>query len=103
MTEQEAIKELRYQEDMRAKGISYQINNLVISTAISALEEIQQYRTLGTVGDIKKIIAFLSLDGETGLIDDMNLLNQYRMLGSIEELREAREKYLLDERSKGRK
>ena len=42
--------------------------------------------------EIKKIIAFLSLDGETGLIDDANLLNQYRMLGTAKELRESKEK-----------
>lgn len=35
----EAIYELRYQEDMRAKGIPYQVSNLVIYTAISALEK----------------------------------------------------------------
>ncbi len=60
--------------------------------AIEAIKKLQRYRALGTVEDIKKIIAFLSLDGETGLIDDANLLNQYRMLGTVEELREAKEK-----------
>ena len=35
----EAIYELHYQEDMRAKGIPYQVSNLVIYTAISALEK----------------------------------------------------------------
>lgn len=35
----EAIYELHYQEDMRAKGIPHQVSNLVIYTAISALEK----------------------------------------------------------------
>ena len=36
---EKAIEELKYQEDMRGKGISYQVDNLVINTAISALEQ----------------------------------------------------------------
>ncbi len=31
---------------------------------LNAFEELERYRALGTVEDIKKIIAFLSLDGE---------------------------------------
>ena len=49
MTESECIEELLYQEKMRGKGISYQVNNLVIKTAVDALNEIQQYRAIGTV------------------------------------------------------
>lgn len=36
---EKAIEELKYQEDMRAKGIDYQVDNLVINTVISALEK----------------------------------------------------------------
>lgn len=91
MTEQEAIEFLKgyTDEDVYTEKC---IN--AHKTAISALEEIQQYRALGTVDDIKKIIGFLSLDGEKGLIDDATLLNQYRMLGTVEELKEAREKQI---------
>lgn len=39
MTPEEAIKELKYQEKMRSKGIDYRVNNLVIYEAISALEK----------------------------------------------------------------
>lgn len=39
MTAQEAIKELRYQENMRAEGEHYQVSNLVIFEAIEALEK----------------------------------------------------------------
>lgn len=47
---QRAIEELRYQEDMRGKGIPYQVDSLVIATAISAMQELQQYRQIGTLG-----------------------------------------------------
>lgn len=47
---QRAIEELRYQEDMRGKGIPYQVDNLVIATAISAMQELKQYRQIGTLG-----------------------------------------------------
>ena len=39
MTNEEAIAELRYQKDMREKGLIYQVSNAVIDTAISALEK----------------------------------------------------------------
>lgn len=39
MTPQGAIKELKYQEKMRSKGIDYRVNNVVINEAISALEK----------------------------------------------------------------
>ena len=34
-----AIDELKYQEDMRSKGIGYQVDNLVIYEAVRALEK----------------------------------------------------------------
>lgn len=107
MTEQEAIEQLKCDMGLitfnpdNGENISVEcLNDLNRATyeadkiAISALEEIQQYKSLGTVKDIKKIINFLSLNDETGLIDDATLLNQYRMLGSVEELKEAREKQI---------
>ena len=39
MTKEQAIKQLKYQEDMRVKDIDYRVNNLVIETAIEALEK----------------------------------------------------------------
>ena len=39
MTKEQAIKDLKYQEKMRAKDIDYRVNNLVIATAIEALEK----------------------------------------------------------------
>lgn len=56
MTEKEAIEALLYQEDMRAEGLDYQVNNLVIAKAVKALEEIQQYRAIGTVEECREAI-----------------------------------------------
>ena len=39
MTNEKAISKLRYQKDMREKGLTYQVSNAVIDTAISALEK----------------------------------------------------------------
>lgn len=39
MTNEKAISELRYQKDIREKGLIYQVSNAVIDTAISALEK----------------------------------------------------------------
>ena len=40
---QKAIDELKYQNKMWAKGIDYQVNNLVISEAVDALERKADY------------------------------------------------------------
>ena len=39
MTYEEALKEIKYQEDMRSKGIDYQVNNLVVAKIVEALEK----------------------------------------------------------------
>ena len=54
MTENEAIEELLYQEDMRGKGIDYQVNNLVIAASVKALREIQQYKAIGTAEECRE-------------------------------------------------
>lgn len=59
-------------------------NILILETAISALEEIQQYQALGTVEDLK---ALRSME-----IEEWKKLKQYGELGTVEELREAMEK-----------
>ena len=56
------------------------------------LEEIQQYRAIGTVEEIKKVVRFLSMDNDNGIIEDLQLLNQYQLIGTVEECREAMEK-----------
>lgn len=98
MTEQEKEIErvIKYIRSCRDAGIdtTITIDKNKSHFILNALEEIQQYRALGTVEDIKKIINFLSLNDETGLIDDATLLNQYRMLGTVEELKEARGKQI---------
>lgn len=56
MTEKEAIEALLYQEDMRGEGFDYQVNNLVIAKAVKALEEIRQYRAIGTVEECREAV-----------------------------------------------
>lgn len=62
------------------------------NVCVSTLEEIQQYRAIGTVEEIKKVVQFLSLDNDNGIIEDLQLLNKYQFIGTVEECREAREK-----------
>lgn len=62
------------------------------NVCVSTLEEIQQYRAIGTVEEIKKVVQFLSLDNDNGIIEDLQLLNKYQFIGTVEECREARER-----------
>ena len=59
---------------------------------INDMEELQQYRAIGTVEEIKKVISFLSNDNDNSVIDDMNVLNAYRSIGTIEEFKALKEK-----------
>lgn len=66
----------------------YQVDN----ATLDLLEELQQYRAIGTVEEIKKVVRFLSMDNDNGIIEDLQLLNQYQLIGTVEECREARER-----------
>ncbi len=83
MTEQEAIKKFKERlsiEDYREKIPEYYT---AMEMAVSALEEIQQYRALGTVEDIK---ALSSME-----IEEWKKLKRYRDIGTVEEIRKYAE------------
>lgn len=68
--------------------------------AIKALEEIQQYRKIGTVEEIKDLLATISEAAEdvdesgisVGFVKDLIQLKKYREIGTVEECRDAVEK-----------
>lgn len=62
--------------------------------AINALKEIQEYRAIGTVEEITKVVRFLSLDNDNGIIEDLQLLNKYQLIGTVEELMRLKESNL---------
>lgn len=39
MTYKEALREIKYQEDLRGKGIDYRVNNLVVAKIVDSLEK----------------------------------------------------------------
>ena len=55
---------------------------------IKGFEELERYRAIGTVEEIRKVVQFLSLDNDNGIIEDLELLNKYRFIGTAEECRE---------------
>lgn len=63
----------------------------LFETAISALKEVQHYREIGTVEEIKQAIGVLSLS-ENDIIETFHELNEYRKIGTVEECRESAEK-----------
>ena len=103
MTENEAIKRV---EEF---GLYHAIGDLPNSAltvkafemAIEALKEIQQYRAIGTVEEIKEILQIIS-EGQddvdesgisTGLLHALLEYAEYKKIGTVEECREARERY----------
>ena len=103
MTENDAIRRIRYRIDtaseIAGKGAAESaLEDMYI--AISALKEIQQYREIGTVEEIKDLLVTISEASEevdesginVGFIKDLIQLGEYRKIGTVEECREAVEK-----------
>ncbi len=87
MTEKEAIETLKHINLSRVHPFySWEEMAEVRDIAIKALEEIQEYRALGTVEQIEEQMLLTAAD-ET-------ILREYKVLGVVEELREAKEKLM---------
>lgn len=80
MTEQQAIKRLKSEMEWE----SIELNREAFSMGIKALEEIQQYRAIGTVEEIQQLIK--------KEVSERRKLEEYFMLGSVEELQALKEK-----------
>ena len=109
MAENEAIEELREQVETAEFMISFNMDfelkhdNSVLENKIktakianSALEEIQQYRAIGTVEEIKDILQIIS-DGQddvdesgisTGLLHTLLEYAEYKNIGTVEEIKD---------------
>ena len=74
MTIQEAIEDIR-------EGIKPIVGGKSLEIAIECMEEVEQYRALGTPTQILERIGGLDVE-----------LGKYHCLGTVEELKEAREK-----------
>ena len=83
MTESEAIKEFQQNIDMPfGSNISREASELAIQT----LEEVQQYRTIGTLEELQ--------DMKSDYFEALSDWRQYRKIGALEECRTAREKQI---------
>lgn len=72
------------QDDVDESGIS--------TGLLHTLLEYAEYKKIGPVEEIKKVVRFLSLDNDNRIIEDLELLNKYKFIGTVEECREARER-----------
>ena len=95
MTEQEAIKRIKEKHCTENQNCTdscmHGAEHCAYSMAIKALEEIQQYRAIGTVKEIKiKEAQFARLS--EGYLNDLSLLREYQAIGTIEELKALTEK-----------
>lgn len=79
MTVQEVIKEFSYDDTAYGGHCTKEMRKITIQ----ALEEVEQYRALGTPTQILERIGGLDVE-----------LGKYHCLGTVEELKEAREKQI---------
>ena len=100
MTENEAILYIKkwYQPTTEPKEREKCVEALLV--ILKCTEEIQQYRAIGTVEEIKDLLATISEAAEdvdesgisVGFVKDLIQLKKYREIGTVEECREAVEK-----------
>lgn len=93
MTENEAIRDLEYLiEEYSAYPPETGVNETIgsLQYCITALKEIQQYRKIGSVGEIKQAIGVLSLS-ENDIIKTFHELNEYRKIGTVEQVKNQKE------------
>lgn len=89
MGENEAIKGLMFFKEKLYNGI-FQDRLNCIDYAITVIKEIQQYREIGSVGEIKQAIGVLSLS-ENDIIKTFHELNEYHKIGTVEQVKNQKE------------
>lgn len=95
MTENESIEALKLEGGIEIKGNPGRIAKFfeALDMAIEALEEIQQYREIGTVEEIKSVKKYIALKRRCGTpTNTIDLCAEYVAIGTVEECREAVEK-----------
>ena len=109
MTPEEAIeflkgmqnKKIDYAEMVCAPAFAYgyqyvypEPEDYAIEEAIKALEEVQQYRDIGTVEECKELASMVNMAERNELAKAIDEWLKYNKIGTVEECREAREKQI---------
>lgn len=89
MTENEAINELQANIDL---PFGFTVSDEVSEIAIQALEEIQQYRAIGTVEGCEKAMDFELARQDKSLAEVIDEYLKYIKIGTIEEFKDLKEK-----------
>lgn len=103
MTENEAIQRMRARINIASTVVGNGVDGKAyedMEIAIKALEEVQEYRKLGTLEELTDAIQVISESADDvdergisiGMIKDLDELAKYRKIGKVEEVREAVEK-----------
>ena len=105
MTVQEAMIRLDFIRCALLGGTKPEIipnedNVELMDIAIKALEEVQQYRAIGTVSELQDLVIGINALADSQfsaadmakLVNDMKSLYEYRQIGTVEECRAAVEK-----------
>ena len=96
MTESEALEKLKLEGGLEIGGKPKRVAEFfeALFVAEEALKEIQQYRAIGTVEELKTMKengAFSAFE-MAQLIAKMNKLKEYEAIGTVSEFRELKEK-----------
>lgn len=84
MTENEAIKVINDKYETFFALSTTNVFDIAMATAIKALEEIKQYRAIGTVEELKHLKKYVDVINK--------LCSDYSAIGTIEEFKDLKEK-----------
>lgn len=94
MSDKEAIAYLKAIKNVMYDSLTQQTARDALDVAIQALEEIQQYRAIGTVEELKELKengAFSCIE-LANIASSLTKLQKYQVIGTVEECREAVER-----------
>lgn len=93
-TEREIKRLISYIRSCRVANIdcTVTIDKSLTHGVLNALEEIQQYREVGTVEEVKEAMAFYGNVKESSMIEIVEKCVEYEKIGTVEECRAAVEK-----------
>jgi len=95
MTENKAVELLEHIRETGNGEAPYVgcAQNIAIEMAITALEEIQAYRAIGTVEELKTAIKYVSLAKKNGTVGKaIDSCAEYESIGTVEEFKDLKEK-----------
>lgn len=86
----DALEEIQKYKNIGVSSADELEQDLILHKADSMV--LNEYKAIGAVEEIKKLVRFLSIDNDREIIKELEELRDYVSIGTVKECREARER-----------